>query len=85
MVNAAARRVDPNAGELYHLLLQLSRQTDHPLTTNEVRDAAKKKFTNGPKYDHCDQYLQVLCECQFLLSSIILNVNLMLFFLWYHS
>lgn len=66
LVNTAARRVDPLAGELYHLLLQLLRQAQSPLTAFDISHAAKKKFGSGSIVDYCEQYLQVLGKCFFM-------------------
>nr|CAG4641644.1 EOG090X04YD [Eurycercus lamellatus] len=70
LVNAAARRVDPIAGELYHLLLQLwSRCSsfDAPITNfidfHQIKDAVRKNANcSALLRDHFDQYLRVLCE-----------------------
>nr|CAG4646999.1 EOG090X04YD [Megafenestra aurita]SVE92351.1 EOG090X04YD [Megafenestra aurita] len=70
LVNAAARRVDATAGELYHLLLKLWRdctQPDSPvtgiLTVNQIKDAVRRSDGSSPSLlEHFDQYLKVLYE-----------------------
>lgn len=70
LVNAAARRVDATAGELYHLLLKLWRdctQPDSPvtgiLTVNQIKDAVRRSDGSSPSLlEHFDQYLKVLCK-----------------------
>ena len=71
LVNAAARRVDPHAGLLYNLLFDLWRDCSAPICTvsnalslNQIRDAARKKFGDGPEVIYCDQYLKILCRLQ---------------------
>jgi hypothetical protein len=70
LVNAAARRVDETAGELYHLILKLWRDASPPeaLNTNGVshiliKEAVMKNDGSSPMLmEHFDQYLKVLCE-----------------------
>nr|CAG4649280.1 EOG090X04YD [Scapholeberis mucronata]SVE93579.1 EOG090X04YD [Scapholeberis mucronata] len=70
LVNAAARRVDTTAGELYHLLLKLWRECSPPdvpitntLSFNQIKDAVRKLDSCNPALlEHFDQYLRVLYE-----------------------
>ena len=70
LVNAAARRVDAAAGELYHLILKLWRDASPPeaLNTNGVshiliKEAVRKNDGGSPMLmEHFDQYLRVLYE-----------------------
>lgn len=70
LVNAAARRVDTTAGELYHLLLKLWRECSPPdvpitntLSFNQIKDAVRKLDSCNPALlEHFDQYLRVLCR-----------------------
>jgi len=70
LVNAAARRIDPPAGQLYHLLYNLwsdnsppGSPISAPLTYYQIRDAVSKSFENtNPLVLHCDQYLKILAE-----------------------
>nr|SVE84219.1 EOG090X04YD [Daphnia pulex] len=69
LVNAAARRVDTTAGELYHLILKLWRESsnpDSPATTpvsyNVIKDAVRKNDSSPILLEHFDHYLRVLHE-----------------------
>nr|SVE75085.1 EOG090X04YD [Daphnia dolichocephala] len=70
LVNAAARRVDATAGELYHLILKLWRECSNPdspvtnaLSFNAIKDAVRKNEGSSPLLlEHFEQYLRVLYE-----------------------
>lgn len=69
LVNAAARRVDPIAGELYHLLLQLWNDCSHigaPVTNavdlHQIKEKIRKVGSSSALRDQLDQYLRVLRE-----------------------
>jgi len=68
LVNAAARRIDPLAGQLYHILYNLWSENSSPespistpLTFNQIRDTVCKSFeSTSPLVLYCDQYLKIL-------------------------
>ncbi len=69
LVNAAARRVDATAGELYHLILKLWRESSkpdspvtNPVSFNVIKDAVRKNDSSPMLLEHFDQYLRVLYE-----------------------
>jgi DNA-directed RNA polymerase III subunit RPC3 len=70
LVNAAARRVDAAAGELYHLILKLWREANpaearvsNAVSFTVIKDAVRKNDGGSPMLmEHFDQYLRVLCE-----------------------
>ncbi len=70
LVNAAARRVDAAAGELYHLILKLWREacpvearTSNGVSHSLIKDAVRKNDGGSPiLMEHFDQYLRVLYE-----------------------
>jgi len=70
LVNAAARRIDPLAGQLYHILYNLWSENSSPespistpLTFNQIRDTVCKSFeSTSPLVLYCDQYLKILAE-----------------------
>ena len=70
LVNAAARRVDAAAGELYHLILKLWREAcpaearaSNGVSHSLIKDAVRKNDGGSPiLMEHFDQYLRVLCE-----------------------
>nr|SVE89843.1 EOG090X04YD [Daphnia sinensis] len=80
LVNAAARRVDSTAGELYHLILKLWRECSNPdspttnaLSFNVIKDAVRKNEGSSPVLlEHFEQYLRVLYEDT---SSLITKVG----------
>ncbi|XP_057374771.1 DNA-directed RNA polymerase III subunit RPC3-like [Daphnia carinata] len=80
LVNAAARRVDATAGELYHLILKLWRECSNPdspttnaLSFNVIKDAVRKNEGSSPiLLEHFEQYLRVLYEDT---SSLIVKVG----------
>lgn len=70
LVNAAARRVDATAGELYHLILKLLRECSNPdspvtnaLAFNVIKDAVRKNEGSSPiLLEHFEQYLRIMYE-----------------------
>jgi len=70
LVNAAARRVDAAAGELYHLILKLWREANpaearvsNAVSFTVIKDAVRKNDGRSPMLmEHFDQYLRVLYE-----------------------
>nr|CAG4650925.1 EOG090X04YD [Simocephalus serrulatus]SVE94199.1 EOG090X04YD [Simocephalus serrulatus] len=70
LVNAAARRVDATAGELYHLLLKHWRECSSPdspttnvLSFNQIKDFVRRNDGSSPTLlEYFDQYLRVLYE-----------------------
>lgn len=68
LINAAARRVDPVAGELYHILLNLwlrCSQFDAPVTNtidfHQIKDEVRKTpNVNSALREYLDHYLRVL-------------------------
>jgi len=70
LVNAAARRIDPLAGQLYHILYNLWTDISPPespvsaaLSYTQIKDTVNKSFeSNSPLVLYCDQYLKILSE-----------------------
>ena len=70
LVNAAATRVDPTAGELYHILLELWREASpqgasvtNSVSFNQIKDTVRRTEMISPGLiEHFDQYLRVLCK-----------------------
>lgn len=76
MVNAASRRIDVTAGELYQVLLKLWREGSNPispttsiLSFNQIKDAVRRSDDSSPGLlEFFDQYLKVLCKLALNLS-----------------